>query len=74
MKLDVVIEFDRMLATSACIFFSSFRCYANLVLLFQQLFRFLLYLAFHSQLVLSQMITFLCSLCLLISIASRNMI
>ena len=72
-KLDVAVEFRIVFATSTSIFFSSFRCYANLLLLFRQFLRFLLELVLDLKLMLSQMITFLCSLCLLISTASRNM-
>ena len=52
-KFDVAIEFGRMLATSARIFFSSFRCYASLLFLLCQLLCFLLEFALDLRLVLS---------------------
>ena len=58
-KLDVAIEFNRMLATSACIFLCSLLSYSNFLLLFQWLLRFLFDLALHFQLVLSHKIFFL---------------
>ena len=72
-KLDVAIEFDRMLATFARIILCSFLSDSCFLFLLCQFFRFLLELVLDLKFMLSQMITFLCSLCLLISTASRNM-
>ena len=69
-KLDVAVEFDRVLATPARISFCPFLDQAGFFLLFQQLLRLLLDLALHLHLVLTQMISLLCLLGLHVPTAS----